>query len=485
MIPFGEYKPDVSDYHGAHSASLSNVLPRADGWGPFPSLSVLTAALPAACRGFFIARRPDGSVSIFAATASKLYLLSNTDFTWTDVSKALGSYSAVTSTDQWQFAQHGNNVIAVQANTVPQVYVLNASTQFADLGGSPPQARYVAIVLRFVVLSGLLNDPYRVQWSGLNAPGTWASGTNQSDFQDFPDGGVVRGVAGGEFGLIVQEGAIRRMVYSRGSPTIFDIDRVSDDIGILGPLSLTRSGDRFLFYSSKGFMMMVPTGQPVAIGKERVDRTFKASLDTGALQLFVGASDPRESRVYWAYRSSSGSGPVFDRIITYDWGIDRWGPPISVSGEYIAPISRPGLTLENLDAISGSIDALTFSLDDVSTASVPQIAGVDATHKLGLYSGANLEAILKTPEQGAEGSRIFVRGFRPITDATAVYGSIEHRATAQATAVATAETPVNATGFCPQRRETRLAKAVSRIPVGTNWSYISGVEPDFVVTGLR
>jgi hypothetical protein len=485
MIPFGEYKPDVSDYRGAHSASLSNVLPRADGWGPFPSLSVLTAALPAACRGFFIARRPDGSVSIFAATASKLYLLNNTNFTWTDVSKALGSYSAVTSTDQWQFAQHGNNVIAVQANTVPQVYVLNASTQFADLGGSPPQARYVAIVLRFVVLSGLLNDPYRVQWSGLNAPGTWTSGTNQSDFQDFPDGGVVRGVAGGEFGLIVQEGAIRRMVYSRGSPTIFDIDRVSDDIGILGPLSLTRSGDRFLFYSSKGFMMMSPTGQPVPIGKERVDRTFKSALDTGALQLFIGASDPRESRVYWAYRSSSGSGPVFDRIINFDWGIDRWGPPVAASGVYIAPISRPGLTLENLDAINASVDALTFSLDDVSTASVPQLAGVDGTHKLGLYSGANLEAILKTPEQGAEGSRIFVRGFRPITDAASVFGSIEHRATAQATAVATAETPVNAAGFCPQRRETRLAKAVSRIPAGTNWSYISGVEPDFVVTGLR
>ncbi len=156
-------------------------------------------------------------------------------------------------------------------------------------------------MLRFLVLSGLVNNPYRVHWSGLNAPATWTPGTNQSDFQDFPDGGVVRGVAGGEFGLIVQDGAIRRMTYSRGSPTIFDIDRVSDDIGILGPMSLVReAATASCSTRRRDSMMMAPTGQPAAIGKERVDRTFKAALDTGALQLFIGASDPRDPRVYWA-----------------------------------------------------------------------------------------------------------------------------------------------------------------------------------------
>ena len=56
---------------------------------------------------------------------------------------------------------------------MPQVFDLTSSSAFADLGGSPPQARYIAMVGRFVVLSGLLSTPYRIQWSGLNATTTW------------------------------------------------------------------------------------------------------------------------------------------------------------------------------------------------------------------------------------------------------------------------------------------------------------------------
>jgi hypothetical protein len=50
---------------------------------------------------------------VFAGTSTKLYQLSNTDFSWTDVSKGGGSYTALPSSDHWQFAQFGNLVIAV------------------------------------------------------------------------------------------------------------------------------------------------------------------------------------------------------------------------------------------------------------------------------------------------------------------------------------------------------------------------------------
>ena len=83
----------------------------------------------------------------------------------------------------------------------PQAYNLTSSSAFADLGGSPPQAAYIGVINRFVVLGGLLNEPYRVQWSGLNAITTWTSGTSYSDYQDQPDGGIVRGISGGEQGF--------------------------------------------------------------------------------------------------------------------------------------------------------------------------------------------------------------------------------------------------------------------------------------------
>src|SRR5262245_1373979 len=157
VLPFADWKPDPASYKAARSQLIQNVFPRADGYGPVASVSPYSQALPAPCRGFFYARKADQSVTVFAATATKLYKLNNTDFSWADVSKAAGSYTAVGNGEQWQFAQFNNFVFAVQINTVPQVFDLTSSTAFADLGGPPPPARYVACVNPLVRLSGLVS----------------------------------------------------------------------------------------------------------------------------------------------------------------------------------------------------------------------------------------------------------------------------------------------------------------------------------------
>ena len=222
MLPFGEYRPDIANYNGATSRLAQNVVPRADGYGPWKSFVPYSNAMPGATpnRGFFYARKSDGSVAAFAGTLNKLYRLNATTLLWEDVSG--GSYANLPTSSHWQFAQFGNFVIAVHPNVSPLVYDLTSSVTFANLGGSPPQASYVAVVGRFLVLSGLLSNPYRIQWSGLNATTTWTPGVNSSDFQDFPDGGIVRGVAGGEFGVIFQDGVIRRMVYGRRALRVSD-----------------------------------------------------------------------------------------------------------------------------------------------------------------------------------------------------------------------------------------------------------------------
>src|SRR5262245_38287245 len=146
FIPFPEYRPDVNDYRGQHSQVVSGVLPQGDGYGPLKSLVPYSQGLPAACRGQFYARKSDGTIVVFAATATDLFQLNNTTLAWTPVSKGNVPYAALPSTDNWQFAQFGNIVVAVQANTVPQAFDISASTNFADLGGAPPAARYVTVV---------------------------------------------------------------------------------------------------------------------------------------------------------------------------------------------------------------------------------------------------------------------------------------------------------------------------------------------------
>lgn len=484
LLPWGEYKPDVSDYEGSASRNVLNVAPRGDGYGPFPSFSAYTSALPAACRGAFYALKSDGSIVTFAGTSTKLYQLNNTNFSWADVSLGASTYSALSANAQWQFAQFGNLVFATQANAVLQVFDLSSSTAFANCAGSPPQAAYIAVVGRFLVLSGLLSNPYRIQWSGLNATTTWTSGTNSSDFQDFPDGGIVRGVAGGEYGIVFQDQAIRRMSYVPGSPIIFQIDRITQDKGLFSPYSLIRAGEKIFFFAGQGFHKIEPGGVPEQIGREKVDRTFLADLDKGHLELFQGAADPRSTRVYWAYRSANGVNPAnYDKVLGYDYLLDRFFM-LSITGEYLLGVSQTGLTLENLDSISASLDALTLSLDSYATAVQPQIAQFNASHVLGFFAGTNLEATLESAEQGTDENRVTLRGFRPITDAPTVYGSVTYRDTQATSSTAGAEVAMSSrTGRVDMMRDARYIRYKTRIPAATTWTFAAGVVPDVTTSG--
>ena len=62
VLPFGEYRPDVSDYEGQTSKNILNVVPQGDGYGPFKALVAYTSAAVGACRGFGYARKNDGSI---------------------------------------------------------------------------------------------------------------------------------------------------------------------------------------------------------------------------------------------------------------------------------------------------------------------------------------------------------------------------------------------------------------------------------------
>lgn len=475
LLPFGEWKPDVSDYEGQATRNVLNVYPRGDGYGPFPDFATLSQALPAACRGGFYALKNDGSVAIFAGTLNRLYLADNTDYSWDDVSKGASAYSDLSSDAQWQFVQFGNLVFATHENVVLQVFDLTSSTEFDDSAGSPPQAAYISVIGQFLVLSGLLSNPFRVNWSDLGDTTNWSTGL--ADFQDFADGGIVRGVAGGEYGIIFQDQAIRRMSYIPGSDLIFQIERITQDKGLFAPYSIVRAGEVILFHSAHGFHKIEPGGVPVQIGRERVDRTFFDDLDKTELRMFIGASDPRASRAFWAYKSTSGSTGVYDKILMYDLVLDRFAQ-ITMSGEYLLGLSQPGITLESLDDLSASIDALSASLDSFAVSTQPLIAQFNSSHKMGFFSGSNLEATLETAEQGTDAERVFLSGFRPVCDAVTVYGSASYREVVSDTPTSLAEVSKNSrTGRCDLRRSTRYTRMKIRIPASQSWTYAAGVEP--------
>lgn len=487
LVPFGAYTPDVTDYEGQSTRNILNVVPQGDGYGPFKSSVSFSSPLPATCRGAFYALKTGGNVAIFGATADKLFLLNNTTYAWDDVSKT-GGYTALNPNAQWQFVQFNNLVVAVQANAPPQVFDVTSSSKFVDLAGSPPFAAYASVVGRFIVLSGLAGTPTRIQWSGLNSingADSWTPGINSSDYQDLADGGGVRGVAGGEFGTIFQEQAIRRMVYLPGSPVVFQIERIAQDHGLYAPYSVVRAGDTILFHSTKGFYRIDPGGVPAQIGKERVDRTLLLNLDKNMLRLFMGASDPRSTRAFWAFKSINGNDNRYDTLLGYDKVLDRFFR-IAADGEYLLGAAQSGITLEGLDSLYATLDAIPGSLDDFVGADTPEITQINSDHKLSFFRGPNQEATLETAEQGTDGKRLRVRGFRPVTDAPVLYGSVSSRETQQAAAQPGVETLINArTGRCDMNVSTRYSRFKVRIPAGTNWSFCAGAEPDVVTDGTQ
>jgi hypothetical protein len=521
-------------------------------------LSAFSGALAAQCRGMFFARKDDGSIQVFAGTSTKLYTLDNTTLLWSDVSKAAGTYATLGAAANWSFAQFNGVVIATQANDVVQAYTLGVSSAFADLAGSPPNAAHVAVINRFLVLSGLASNPRRVQWSGLNAITTWTSGTTYSDYQDLPDGGNAKCVVGGEFGIIVQDSAFRRMVFSPGSDIVFQIDRIAKDIGTLAPWSVVDAGGLVFALTAKGFVKFSADGSMTPIGKERVNETFLATYDATSPQLVVGVANPESNVVMWVYKAAGYSGSGFNKALAYDHILDRWSP-LEFEGEFIASLAKPGITLEGLGLIgsttisgaanngsglirltvtsttgwttgdikdvasvggvtnangtwtitvidathidlqgstfagvytsggyvAGSIDDLTISFDDISTATLSNMAAFNTSHQLCYFTGDNMEATLESAEQSGISKRLFVRGLYPITDATAAYCSVAKRESLAVSPTYTTETALNGQGFCPARASTRHARAQLRIPSGTTWSYANGVEPDFTHEGAR
>lgn len=379
LLPFPEYRPDVSDLNAGYTRDLLNCVPRGDGYGPFTDSGPFTGSLPAPARGGILAQLPDGTVSIFAGTETRLYKLNNTTLEWSDVSKGGSAYGSLGEDANWVFSQFGNIVTATQRGTVVQQFDVTSDSAFSDLGGSPPQAGHSSVIGPFLVLSDLLDNPNRVQWSGLNAIETW-DGTNSSDFQDLADGGraICTAFLGNDAGIILQQGGARRMAWAPGDERVFIIDRLENADGTIAPYSVVTAPGGAYFLSPRGFVKIDVAGTMTPIGEERVNRSFlgqhptnvpqnvqDVAVNADSPQLIIGASDPDRSLVFWVYQSRDNAGTGFDRGLVYHTTLNRWAP-IQISGDYLLKAAQPGLTLEALDAIAPGALTITDADDNGS-----------------------------------------------------------------------------------------------------------------------
>ena len=117
--------------------------------------------------GLYSARTVNGNWKIYAGTSTRLLTLSSAG--WVDVSRTGGVPYHVAGDDLWSFEQFGTKLIAVNINDVPQVIDIDSGTNFAALGGSPPQATNVKTIGDFLFLSGLATGTTGTSTDAVNA----------------------------------------------------------------------------------------------------------------------------------------------------------------------------------------------------------------------------------------------------------------------------------------------------------------------------
>lgn len=477
-IPFDEFRPDAFGYNTTYTTIL-NVAPGANSYKPVRGLSAFnSSALASTCRGLTLGRKIDGTWKVYVGTQTKLYVYNSGSFT--DATRTVGGNYALVANEYWRFVQFGSNLVAVNGSDAPQLIDVEAGTNFAALGGSPPVARNVTAVGEFLVLSGLPSNPFRIQWSAIGNIASWTIGTSLSDVQDFGDGGRVTGVAGGETGYVLQEYAIRRMRFLPGSDYVFAFEKVVEGKGCISPYAFATVAGTVFFLSEDGFYSYSGEGLN-PIGSNRVNDWFLGQIDANRIQAVNCVADPYRTRIYWFYHSSA-SATNFDRVLMYDWALDRWAP-LNVTAQFWGSAATPAVSL---DSLSGNLDVdYTTSFDSrVYSGGRPTVAAIDASGFLAFFDGQYLEATLETAEiQPMPFKRSRATEAHLFGGSSDAVISVGHRETFQETVVYDGEVSRETNTKYAVDSSGRLLRYKVRIPSGSSWSDVSGIGVNHVPAG--
>ena len=488
LLPMGDYTPDRMALGGGEAMAL-NVAPSGSGAGyrPLRDMRAWSPALPGRVLGGFATFDAGGNVAVFAATANALYAVSM-------AAAAEKGSGYATGLEAWEFVRWNtaagvDQVIAtnyadpVQAIATERV----ANSRFAPLIARPaakaPRARHLAVVHSYLVMGNTDAAENEVRWSALgDATDFEIDGGSDADAQLLKgNGGWVQRIVGGEYGSIFQERAIWRMDYV-GAPEVFAFRLLEEGRGTPFAGSPVRAGGMVYFIGDDGFYAWDGSASH-AIGAGKVDRTFVAEIDFNCRERVQGALDPVARRVVWNLCAAGHEGRP-NRQYVYDIASGRFSVA-DMAPEAVFAGAGAGFTLEQLDTVAASLEALPESLDSrVWMGGAALLMGADAAHRLVTFDGAPRAAVVDTAElQPLPGRRAMVTSAVPLVDGAGPPGA----ALGVACAVGvrerlgdrvrfTAPVAARATGEAPQRASGRYLRCRVSIPAGTEWRQLAGVE---------
>ena len=473
-VTFGEWMPDQSGISGSLT-DAKNVVSQAIGYGPFPTPVSFSSAAAENLTSLYAAKAPDSNTYFFAAGLSKIYTVSGSG-TLTQVNTGL----TTGANDRVRFTQFGKTVIICNNAEKLKSWVLGTSTTFAEVAATAPIAKFITVVRDFVVCANTLEttqQQYRVRWSAINDETDWVENVNtQSDYQDIPDGGQIMGIRGGEFGLVLLERSIHRMTYV-GTPFIFQFDNISRNKGCMVSGSVAQYQGITFFLSDDGFYMC-DGQQVVPIGAEKVDRFFLSDASEAEYNSMSAAIDPVRKLVIWNYKSVDATR----KLMIYNFQTKKWTYG-DANTDYLGEASSGASTLEELDSISGSIDALTTSLDSLLYIGGKYFLGGTYGTRVYSFTGASLTGSIATGDIDV-GANSVVTLARPIVDNGSGSLSVASRTLLNQSVTYGTSTAADSENRVSLRSAGRYHR-LKLVPTGANWKTAVAVDVDVTPQGVR
>ena len=461
------YLPDQTPNSGT-MVGLRNAYPIVDGFAPVGAFQPISDVLPADYRGGQAFTSTDDVSYTLVGTSTGLVRYASG--AWTEL------LTGLTITEQWRFVGFGDFVVAVNG---VQTYVVDLNAGTASVLTGAPAGKSVAVVGDYVVIGQGSGDTQSVFTSDINDHTRWipdAGATQQPQLT----GGEVMGLAGGEYGVILQRRRLVRMTRTGDASLPFEYDQITDNMGCASKGSVAQHGRSVFFLSDQGFMAFEDGQVPVPIGSEQVDRTFQALVPPDDYERIFSAVDPVRKLIVWCVPGSPGS------LWIYNYEIKKWGiAQLNIEGVFDAFTSSE--TLEGLDAANPSIDAMTLSLDDpIFKGGSPQLYAVQGG-KMGTLTGPALRAVFDLGfSEVAKGRLARVRSIRPVTDAVDGQSMCMTFSDRQGDeGVKKRAGGLRASGRMPIRGRGRYQRLEWTIEAGARWTYAQGFELEYEAGGLR
>lgn len=389
--------------------------------------------------------------------------------------------------DLWNFVKWNTQIIGTNGFDQPQSITLGG-TEFDLLHADAPVAKCLGVVANDFLVLGYVGSPgaevsNRIQWSGNNDLTSWGTvPATQADFNDMKgDGGAIQHISSGYVGYVFQEHSIQVMRYI-GPPVVFQIDEVEPRSGTPAKNSVARIGP-FAFYLGHDGFKVFNGSNSQSIGIDKVDLTFWDEVDKTYLHRVYAAIDVTRNIVMWAYPTTAATNGNPDKILCYNWKNQRWSF-LDQTCEILSGSLSSGYTMETLDNLNSSIDALTITLDsDFYKGGAQQMSMFDTSHQMNNFTGTAMAAVVQTAELNPLNREVFFNMVRPLTDATCTL-KVYTRGSQQDSQTASSAYSLNSyDSTFSVREDSRYFKF--ELTTSGDFDYIQGIEFDPKKSGDR